>query len=120
MTVRDNRRDEVARRKGAAHLFAAIVAMMRDADRPVRADGDEMERRLDAAALEKLGDEGREPLLVVRTHRGEYTPGSAVRYDPRRDDREGQPATGLDLDPRRCAELKEKDRHGAVVGTRGP
>ena len=45
--------------------------MMRNADRPVRADGDEMERRRDAAALDELGDEDREPLLIVRTHRGD-------------------------------------------------
>ena len=44
--------------------------MMRDADRPVRPDGDEMERRLDAAAHDELCDEGGEPLLIVRGHDG--------------------------------------------------
>jgi hypothetical protein len=46
--------------------------MMRDADRAVRTDGDQMERWRDAAARDEFGGEFRKPLLIVWTHRDEY------------------------------------------------
>ena len=60
------RRDEVARHGRADLLDIAAAAMMRDADRAVCTDGDEMERRIDAAALDEVGDESGEAFRIVR------------------------------------------------------
>jgi hypothetical protein len=64
-----DRRDETPVDDVVAYWLDAAVRMALDADRLVRADEDHMERRLDAAGLDELGNEGLEALLVVGRHR---------------------------------------------------
>jgi hypothetical protein len=52
----------------AADLLDAAIGVPRDADTAVAANGDEIQRRLDAAAPDELGDERGEALLLVRCH----------------------------------------------------
>jgi hypothetical protein len=45
----------------------------RDADRAVRADGDHIERRIEAARVDEFGNELGEALLIVRRHAASLT-----------------------------------------------
>ena len=60
-------------------LDAAADIVARDRDRAARVDDDKMERPFEAAALDKVGDEFGEALLIVRRHAGERK-AEAARY----------------------------------------